>query len=351
MICFKKRIKPVGISKALLLITFIILLLQGCTYYEGTPSGHFDGSRFFDTEPDNTFIDHLKWLWEMETVEWPEWIDDPPQPPPISHVNEFELRVTFINHATVLMQMDGFNILTDPIWSERAGPISRIGSKRIRSPGVKLDELPKIDIILISHDHYDHLDIPTIERLVNKHQPIILVGLGLKTRLKTIRGNEIIELDWWGEYNYSGKKKITFVPARHNSGRGFFDTNKTLWGGFVINGSSGNVLFLGDSAYGNFLKEIKKHFPRFALAILPIGSYEKRWFMKRQHMNPDDAVRVHQMLNASQSMGIHFGTFKEHPEQSIDAHEKDLKAALIKYNVSESEFFILEFGEGRYFIR
>ena len=141
--------------------------------------------------------------------------------------------------------------------------------------------------------------------------------------------------------------KITFIPSRHNSGRGIFDNNKTLWGGYVIEGLAGKVLFMGDTAFGEFLKEIGEKFDRFRLAILPIGSYEKRWFMKNQHMNPDDAVKIHKMLKVTQSMGVHFGTFAEHTEQTIDAHEKDLKVALEKYDVQESEFWVMKFGEGK----
>lgn len=329
------------------IIIFLMSFIQGCSYYQGPTSDHFDGSRFFNKESGHTFFDHIKWMWEMETVEWPEWVDDPPQPPPIAHVKEGELRITYVNHATVLIQMDGINILTDPIWSERAGPISWVGTKRVRAPGVKIEDLPNIDIILISHDHYDHLDITSLKQLNEKHQPIILAGLGVKCRLESIGGKNIVELDWWQEYIYSTGAKITFVPSRHNSGRGIFDKNKTLWGGFVIEGSAGNVLFMGDTAFGEFVKEIKKEFTHFRLAILPIGSYEKRWFMKNQHMNPDDAVRVHKMIEVEQSVGIHFGTFNEHPEQTINAHEKDLKVALEKYNIPESEFWILKFGEGR----
>jgi len=330
------------------LIIFLIGFIQGCSdYHQGPPSDHFDGSHFFNKEPDNTFFDHIKWLWEMETVEWPEWINDTLQPPPVANVKEGKLRVTYINHATVLIQMDGINILTDPIWSERAGPASWLGAKRVRSPGVKMEVLPKIDIIIISHDHYDHLDIYSLRQLVERHHPIILTGLGVKRRLDFTEEGKIVELDWWREYFYSNDMRITFVPSRHNSGRGLFDKNKTLWGGFIIEGKAGKVLFLGDTAFGGFLNDIKRKFDSFRLAILPIGSYEKRWFMKNQHINPDDAVRIHRMLGISQSMGIHFGTFAEHPEQSIDAHEKDLSVALEKYNVPESEFWILKFGEGK----
>jgi len=329
----------------------ILMSLMSCNYYQGPPSDRFDGSHFFNKEPEHTFFEHIKWLWEMETVEWPDWINDLPQPPPVANVEKGELQITYINQATTLIQMDSINILTDPIWSERAGPFSWMGSKRVRAPGVRMEDLPNIDIILISHDHYDHLDLPTLEKLFEKHQPVVLVGLGVKRRLRSIKQNDIIELDWWNEYTYSTGTKIIFVPSLHNSGRGLFSGNRTLCGGFVIEGSSGRVLFVGDTAFGDFLKDIKERFPHFDLAILPIGNYEKRWFMKTEHMNPDDAVRLHKMLNVTKSVGIHFGTFKEHPEQAIDAHEKDLQIALEKHNIPESDFWILKFGERREVIK
>ncbi len=341
------RVKIVeSIIKFKVLIALIIFM-QGCYSYKGVVSDHYDGTKFFNHEADLSEKDHMKWLMNMESVEWPEWIDDPAQPPPVDSVKNGELRVTYINHATVLIQTGGVNILTDPIWSKKAGPLSWLGAKRVRSPGVKIEDLPDIDIILISHDHYDHLDFPTIEKILEKNSPVILTGLGVNERLKCTGEEKIIGLDWWQDYNFSKNIKITFVPARHNSGRGIFDKNKTLWGGFVIESLSGKILFMGDTGYGEFFKDIKNKFSDFRLAILPIGSYEARWFMKYNHMNPEDSVKVHELLNVKQSMGIHFSTFNEHPEQTIDAHEIDLKAALEKYSVPESEFLILKFGEGK----
>jgi L-ascorbate metabolism protein UlaG (beta-lactamase superfamily) len=339
--------KTIRIKKGFQIAILILGVVQGCSYHNGSTSDHFDGYRFFNKEPDNTFFDHIKWIWEMKTVEWPKWIDDPPQPAPISDVEADRLRITYINHSTLLIQMDGINILTDPIWSERAGPVSWLGTKRVRAPGVRLDDLPDIDIILFSHDHYDHLDIPSLKKIVENHQPVILVGLGVKRRLESIGSDSVIELDWWDEYKHPPGTRITFVPSRHNSGRGMFDKNRTLWGGFVVEGTAGNVLFMGDTGFGDFLHDIQRKFPNFRLALFPIGSYEKRWFMKSQHMNPDDAVKAHKMLGVTQSVGIHFGTFKEHPEQAIDAHENDLKEALIKHRVPKSRFWILKFGEGK----
>ncbi len=313
-------------------------------------SDHCDGSEYFNNPVDSTdqsFFDHIKWLWEMETVEWPEWIDDAPQPVPPKYVGYGELRVTHINHATILIQIDSINILTDPIFSDYAGPISFLASKRVRKPGIAIDSLPKIDVILISHNHYDHLDLPTLEILGKRDKPLLLTGLGNMILLNYIPFVEIREMDWWDKYNLTlNNIVITFTPALHSSGRGFFDGNKTLWGGFVISNEVGNIYFAGDTGYGSFLNELHYYFPDFRLTIFPIGSYEKRWFMKKQHMNPDDAVKAHISLNSKQSIGMHYATFLEHPEQTIDQHEKDLETALNAYNLSKNEFIILKFGEG-----
>jgi len=315
--------------------------------YNGPPSDHFDGKHFYNEESGQNFSDHVKWFWEMETVNWPDWIEDSPQPQPLAKVGKGELRATFINQSTVLIQMDEINVLTDPFWSEKAGPISWLGMQRIRAPGVRIEDLPNIDLIIISHDHYDHLDLPTLELLITKHNPIILVGLGVQARLDALKQARIIELDWWNEYRYSDDLLITFVPSRHNSGRGLFDSDRTLWGGYVLEGPHGRVLFFGDTALGGYLEEIKKSFEDFRLAILPVGSYEPYWFMGSAHMNPEAAVRVHKMLNVNTTMGIHFATIAEHPQQLITAHEEDLAAALRKHNVAVSEFLLLDFGESR----
>ena len=270
------------------------VLSAGCAVSSGPVSSHFDGGRFFNPEGGNhSFGDGVKWLWEMETVDWPEWIDDPPRPPPVARVAAEALRVTYVNHSTVLLQIDGFNILTDPIWSKRAGPTSWLGVKRVRAPGVKLDRLPPIDIVLISHDHYDHLDLPTIKALARRDRPRFFTGLGVGRCLCSVGvpAADIVELDWWQEYVPPGAPiRIVYVPARHSSGRAPFSEDRTLWGGFVIDAPAGQVYFAGDTGFGRFVYEIAARFPRVRLAILPIGSYEKRWFMKAQHMNPDDEV-------------------------------------------------------------
>lgn len=330
---------------------FLLLLCSGCATYQGKASGHFDGSRFFNPEGgDHSFLDTVKWLWEMETVKWPDWIADPPQPPPVECAGPGILRVTYVNHATVLIQVCGINILTDPIWSKRAGPTSWLGVNRVRAPGVKFEDLPRIDFVLISHDHYDHLDLPSVEKLARRDDPRFLVGLGVGSHLRSIgvSDSDIVELDWWQTFApLQTGVRFVFVPARHSSGRLPFVGRRTLWGGFVIETPVGDIYFAGDTGYGAFVEKIAARFQRIRLAILPIGGYEKRWFMKTQHMNPEDAVLVHRLLSTGQSMGIHYGTFAEHPEQSINAHEKDLAVALKKHGVDPSRFWVLGFGESR----
>ena len=337
------------LARWLLPVSLPVLFLLGCSsYYHGPVSDHFDGRRFVSPEPDNGFRAHLKWLWEMETVDWPEWIDDPPQPRPPASVADKALRVTYVNHATVLIQTAGVNILTDPIWSERAGPFSWTGTKRVRAPGIKMADLPKIDVILVSHDHYDHLDLPTLRTIVERDQPTVLCGLGVGRVLGDSRATKVKEMDWWQEFTpESMPLKFIFVPAYHKSGRALLQGNRTLWGGFVIDHGGERVYFAGDSAYGVFLDAIRDHFAPFRLTVFPIGSYEKRWFMKREHMNPEDAVRAHRLLGSRQSIGMHYATFCEHPEQSIDAHERDLAEALKQQQVPANEFWVLGFGEGR----
>ncbi len=339
------KISGNNIFALIILITLIVFLPSACTSFP--KSDHCDGSKFYNDVPGHTFSDEIKWLWEIDTVEWPENIIDEPQPKPPSSVAYGILRVTHINHATILIQMDGENILTDPIFSDYAGPFSFIGSKRIRKPGVALSDLPKIDIILLSHNHYDHLDLPTLKLLGERDKPFVLTGLGNKELLNDTGFSCVTELDWWQDYYLSpGGMRFIFVPSFHNSGRGLFDGDKSLWGGFVIEGANGRVYFAGDTAYGNFLENIHEHFPDFRLAIFPVGSYEKRWIMKTQHMNPEDAVKAHILLNSKQSIGMHYATFLEHPEQTIDQHEIDLDKALRENMLKKSKFLLLKFGEG-----
>lgn len=332
----------------LLLLLSGLLVLSGCATLP--VSDHYDGSRFYNPAADSSehgFPEHVKWMWEMKTVDWPEWIQDAPKHTPPARIGNGQLRITYINQATLLIQTDSLNILTDPIFSDFAGPVSFLASKRIRNPGIPFDSLPSIDIVLVSHNHYDHLDLPTLVRIGKRDRPVLITGLGNKDLIDTTLFSKVYETDWWQNVETdAGKIKITFVPALHQSGRGVFDENESVWGGFVLESSFGRVYFAGDTGYGQFVQPLHQRFPDFKLTILPIGSYEKRWMMKSQHMNPDDAVRLHLFLQSEQSIGMHYATFLEHPEQSVDQHEKDLEVALKNYQINRDRFLILKFGEG-----
>lgn len=319
-------------------------------------TGHFDGERFSNGPNESAsegyrFSERVKWMWSTKLVEWPDWITDPVYPPPPGEVGKGGLRVTHINHATMLIQLDGVNILTDPIWSARASFVSWAGPRRVRAPGLKMEDLPRIDLILISHDHYDHLDLASLVRLTRQHQPKVVVGLGVGKLLASAGIARVTELDWWQTMaDLPNGLKVVFVPARHGSGRGMGDRNKTLWGGYVMESTAGNVYFAGDTAYGHFRVDLKKRFGGFRLAMLPIGHYEPRWMMQSVHMSPDDAVKLHRDLNIRQSVGMHFGTFHgmgAHNNEKVDQHETDLRQALREHAVPETEFWLLGFGEGR----
>jgi L-ascorbate metabolism protein UlaG (beta-lactamase superfamily) len=251
----------------------------------------------------------IGWLISRDVGAWDARSDARPGDAPSEHQSFGGLRVTFVNHATCLIQMDHLNVLTDPVWSDHVGPTSWLGLARRRVPGIRFEDLPPIDAVLISHDHYDHLDLPTLQRLSERFRPRVFAGIGSRELLARHGIARVHELDWWESAELAPGVRLSFVPARHRSGRGPFDRNRRLWGGYVIEGSSGPVVFAGDTGYGPQFEEIRKRFGPARLALLPIGAYEPRWFMQAVHMNPAEAVRAHRDLDAALSVGIHFGTF------------------------------------------
>ena len=251
-----------------------------------------------------------------------------------------------INHSTVLIQTAGLNIITDPVFSQRVSPVTWAGPKRVAEPGIALEKLPPIDVILISHDHYDHLDIASIDRLYRLHQPQILAGLGVDTvlRQESRAGARCETLDWWDSACISRNVQARFVPAQHFSGRGLYDRDMSLWGGFVIEGPAGPIWFAGDTGFGPFLEDIRRRYPRFRLALLPIGAYKPDWFMSRVHISPAEAVRIVQMMRIEQALAIHFGTFK----LADDGYEEpvtDLRKAMAEANLPDERFLTLANGE------
>jgi L-ascorbate metabolism protein UlaG (beta-lactamase superfamily) len=307
-------------------------------HYHGPTSDHFDGKHFFNDSPlrqsEGSFI---KWMLNREEGPWRDWVDEPAGPRPPARVDD--LRVTFINHSTLLIQMDGLNILTDPIWSDRCSPVSFAGPKRHRPPGIRFDDLPKIDIVLVSHNHYDHLDLPTLRALQSRFQPRILTPLG-NAALMARHGVEGAEdMDWW-----QTKDNVTLVPAHHFCARALSDRDATLWGGFMISGRGGNVYFAGDTGWGDHFEQIAKRFPSIRLACLPIGAYLPRWFMKPAHIDPAEAVKAHKVLNASTSVAMHFGTFHLGDDGEMQPVD-DLRRAIAAGG--DPRFWVLGFGEGR----
>lgn len=277
----------------------------------------------------------------------PEWHNIPApelkEKPPL-RAEEGHLLITHINHNTFLIQVEGLNIITDPIWSERAGPGKRLGPKRKRAPGIKLEDLPPIDLILLSHNHYDHMDISTITQLTQDHPAKILVPIGNSHYLEKngIRGAK--ELDWWDSYQMTKLINITCLPARHFSGRGPFDRNKALWCGFMITNDEGNIYYSGDTAYGSFVEDISKKFQPIILSILPIGAFKPEWFMRFVHTSPDEAVKMHLDLGSQKSIAAHFGTFPLAWE-GMDEPANRLREVLAQNNLINGEFIVPEAGK------
>jgi L-ascorbate metabolism protein UlaG (beta-lactamase superfamily) len=285
----------------------------------GPVTDHFDGKRFHNLEPIPLgFGDRILREFSKSRGPWRGYTPGVPAPCPVDRVGEGRMRVTWVNHATVLIQMDGVNILTDPMWSERSYP--RLGPTRRRPPGIDFDRLPPVDVVLVSHDHHDHMDLPTLRRLARADGPAIYAGLGNGAFLAAngIRG--VRDLDWWQSARIAPGVVLTVVPARHTSGRGPFADYKRLWCGFVVTGASGSVYFAGDTGQGKHFAAIGERFPNLRVALLPIGGYQPPWYMAERHLGPQTALRAFADLGAGTMIPIHFGTFP----QSDDAEDEPL---------------------------
>jgi L-ascorbate metabolism protein UlaG (beta-lactamase superfamily) len=286
--------------------------------HKGEVSDHFDGKKFYNPEGPGLgkFIELMKYNRQNKKGKWEKQVVESPINDVIEDFDEAgKIRYFHVNHATVLIQMDGMNILTDPVYSQRASPFSWAGPVRFRDPGIPLDFLPRIDVVVISHDHYDHLDINTLKKLRDKDNPTMYVGLGLKAFFKKFKLLNVEELDW----NQSTKIKdieITFTEAIHWSNRAF-SPRKTLWGGYVIKGSS-RIYFAGDTAYGPHFAEAREIHGPFDLALIPIGAYVPRFFMSQVHMDPQQAAQTHLDLDPKKSLAIHWGTFQLTHEAMFD---------------------------------
>ncbi|HWK97935.1 MAG TPA: MBL fold metallo-hydrolase [Pseudolabrys sp.] len=240
-----------------------------------------------------------------QAAPWPESITAPRAETPLPRVTD-GIRITPMGHATVLLQVAGLNIVTDPVWSDRAGPLPWLGVKRRCPPPLALDDLPPIDIVLLSHCHYDHLDRATLARLERRDRPRLVTGLKVG-RITPCRN--VSELDWWGRAALADDVSVTYVPAEHASARGPFDQNKSLWGGFVIGSPAGTIYFAGDTAFGTHFTAIRERFGSPDVSLLPIGAYLPRWFMSIVHMDPQQAVEAATILQSRVTLPIHYGVF------------------------------------------
>jgi L-ascorbate metabolism protein UlaG (beta-lactamase superfamily) len=325
----------------------LLLSRQG---HDGPRSDHFDGRHFLNEGPADahSFLRLLRWRLSRTEPPMPARPPDarPAEPAPPRRVEGDALRVTWINHSTVLLQTAGINLLTDPIWSDRAGPTARIGSRRCHPPGLALAALPPVDVVLVSHNHYDHLDLPTLRALGRRDRPQFFTSLGNARLLRAEGLGAVAELDWWQEVPLPGGLRLAALPARHFSSRGLRDRNRTLWCGFMILGSGGPVYFAADTGYGPHFAEIRRRHGCPRLALLPIGAYRPRWFMAPVHLSPAEAVRAHLELNPGTSLAIHFDTFLLADDGAGEA-VRDLASALAEAGPAAANFHVPAFGQGR----
>jgi len=316
-------------------------------------------NRYLEFEPKG-LATLLQWKLQAALLGLPPAPQQPtPQVPPdlaFIHVNAsagaaMQPAITWIGHATALVQMGGTNLLTDPIFSERAAPFAGLGPKRAQPPGLSLAQLPHIDLVLISHNHYDHLDLPSVVALNAQGggPPLFVVPLGLKAWMAEAGIGNVVELDWWRSHRL-GAVEIVLTPVQHWSARGLNDRMQTLWGGFAAFAPDLHLYVSGDTGYSPDFIDTHRHFQQrqhggggFDLALIAIGSYEPRWFMSEQHVNPAESVRIHRDLRAKRSIGVHWGTF-ELTDEALDEPPRALAEARRQAGLDEAEFGVLPVG-------
>lgn len=309
-------------------------------YYQGPPSDHFDGLRFFNpgqAPTDRGLKDVLRWRLAGGVAKWPRSVPITPANP---DARVDGIRVTMVGHASMLIQVAGLNILTDPIWSERASPVSFAGPKRVAAPGIAFDDLPPIDVVLISHCHYDHFDVATLRRLQVAHTPLFVLPLGNDTILRaTVPDARCVVGDWWDRLPIGDGITTTITPAYHWANRWPSDVRMALWAGHWLDTPAGAIWFAGDTAYGNgaIFGQIRERLGAPDVAMIPIGAYAPRWFMAGQHVDPAEAVRIFGEVDAKHALGIHWGTFQL-TDEARDAPQIALAEALDAAAIPREKF-------------
>jgi L-ascorbate metabolism protein UlaG (beta-lactamase superfamily) len=335
-------------KRAAIWILTVSQLLQACATRNMPTSDHFDGSRFHNRESvaGYSFWDEVRIAWELKTKKnnWPAHFETQPYRAPADPVVH-GIRVLWVGHSTTLIQTPQLNIVTDPILFGSTGP-GVFGIKTVTNPGLILESLPPIDAILISHDHYDHLDLRSLHALIDRQPtspPRILAGRGVGKILEKAGISSYEELDWDDSVTIKGVR-VHFLEAIHNSRRGVWDTDKTLWGSFLIDSPEGKIYFGGDTGYGAHFRRVYEKYGAPTVSLLPIGAYEPRWFMYRIHMNPDEAVRAHLDLHSENSIGIHFGLI-DNAGESYEAPTNDLIVARRAHGIDSAKFVAPHYGQ------
>jgi L-ascorbate metabolism protein UlaG (beta-lactamase superfamily) len=306
-------------------------------------SDHCDGERFFNPHAvtGRTFLEVVRWARTRERTEWPRALPLVPYRLPPAPVVPGQVAITFIGHATFLIRTARTTFITDPVFTSHAGPFGITGPRRVRPPALSPSQLPQVNFVLLSHNHYDHLQ-PSSLALFEGTPVIAPLGVGRYLHRGGHGTEGARELDWWQTANVGAE--VTCVPAQHFSARTPWDKNRTLWCGFVVRVDGVTIYFAGDSGYSPQFAEIGERCPGIDVALIPIGAYEPRWFMTPMHMNPDEAVRAHLDVRPRLSIGMHFGTFQL-TDEGIDEPLEALDAARAEHGVSADVFRTLDFGE------
>ncbi|NDV50563.1 hypothetical protein G0D83_13265 [Yangia sp. PrR003] len=318
-------------------------------YYSGPVSAHFDGERFQSPghHTDRSFKDLLKWHRSGQRAKWPTHVSITPAVP----VERSQApRITMIGHASVLIQVAGLNILTDPVWSNRASPFSFVGPKRVTAPGIDFEKLPPIDVVLVSHNHYDHLDVATLKRLQARHSPQMVMPLGTNVTVgRAVRGAKIMTGDWHDQFEIGNGVSVVLTPANHWSARGLGDRRMALWSGFWIKTPRESIWFAGDTGYGDgaIFQSLRARYGAPDIALIPIGAYEPRWFMAPQHVAPEESVQIFNDIGAGQALGFHWGTFQLTDEPRDEPSEL-LAQSLEAAGIPQHRFWA--FGPGEVYL-
>ena len=306
-------------------------------------SDHLNGKTFFNPgAPAHAgLLDLIRWRMTSTAKPWPERVEVAPSLVPAAPVAE-GITATWVGQSTFVLRSASATILTDPIFSDRASPVPWAGPKRAARPGVDFESLPKVDMVLLSHDHYDHCDMPTLRRLARRDYPQVVAPIGHRRLLAAAGLPRVVELDWWEAGEPLPGVEVTLVPSRHWSRRMPISTNTRLWGGFMVRTGGRLAYFVGDSGYDEALfSEIGRRFGPPDLAMIPIGAYEPRWFMSAAHMNPAEAMRVHRDVGSRLSVAMHWGTF----QLTDEAREDPVRALREAGGEADGNFRVLGIGE------